>query len=227
MCSGVLLSPSVHGPFSFARRFSVCISHCSNEKPLKDHDSSWVPSNSWQRGGGDSSARPRRPKLRRFGPHRLSGRSPPPQPAAARGRRPPKRHNTSFKAQWARRSRSSIVGSAAQLTPNPSRTTERRSLPARRALAARRSCHRRRRRRRVPHLPSLYLAATLPRSYSSTPAPTAGKGLFRWPRRCKVTTRHRPGPPSRCPGGGKLTVPSELGAPPDGNQFLGISLFDP
>jgi hypothetical protein len=36
---------------------------------------------------------------------------------------------------------------------------------------------------------------------------------------------NRPGPPSRCPGGGKLTVPSDLGAPPDGKQFLGISLF--
>jgi len=78
---------------------------------IEGHDSSWVPSNSWQRGGGDSSARPRRPKLRRFGPHRLSGRSPPLQPATARGRRPPapKGHTTSFKAQWARRSRSSIV----------------------------------------------------------------------------------------------------------------------
>ena len=80
---------------------------------IEGHDSSWVPSNSWQRGGGDSSARPRRPKLRRFGPHRLSGRSPPLQPAAARGRRAPapapKGHTTSFKAQWARRSRSSIV----------------------------------------------------------------------------------------------------------------------
>ena len=126
MCSGVLLSPSVHGPFSFARRFSVCISHCSNEKPLKDHD---LGSFQQATAGGAVAAtpppRPRRPKLRHFGPHRLTGRSPPPQPAAARGRRPPKRHNTSFKAQWARRSRSSIVGSAAQLTPNPSRRAQR------------------------------------------------------------------------------------------------------